>query len=1621
MGDTILFYISIAIIPTASIFLYKLRPIVANERRMRGFYPMCVAALAWIAVSTANIFAAPAYFAFTYPAKISLSIIVTFLTFWFILNYIESKLVVSKSMRAFLVFMPAFTIVLLLTTNLHGLFFMNMDYPVAPRIIPQTGFIFWLHYVVLSSLIVYFYIELVTYITKNLRRYPFLIITGIAIIIPYILNLFYIFGLFGAAYDLSPIGYFFTIIPFVYLSYTTYVQNLHTSHFRDTMTAITSSPILYAGVFDDAADLISEEGCKAIDVQSIVVMKFSDDMSTLTRVNTYDTRSQKVLGQSKINLKGNSTYLKLINTKQIFVVDDISVPNALSSSTRDYNPTLCAYMDAPVRVGGELYGILRVEQHRCQAYPEKREWGEKEQNFIAILANFISVALENTDRHRLEAEIDEANKRTMLMLDSSPLCTILWDKDLNLVDCNEAAVRLFGLKDKKELFASFLETCSPELQPDGERSNEKAGHYYNLALEEGHAIFEYMHRIPADGSEMPTEVTIIRASYDSGDVIIAYTRDLREHNKMMDGLSKRDKLLMAVNQAAAMLLTTKDGEDVDENLMASMELVGRANNVDRVHIWKNEAIDGKLYHVCSYNWYNEIGAEKKEMFKDYKLDFDEGPRWHEKLIKGESISGPLSEMSVVEQEFVKPYDVMSIAVIPLFLDEEFWGFFSVDDCHNERDFTKEEISILRSVSLMMASAINRHALIAKRTLEAEILTARRYEYASALREVLASITKSPTISAGDLKAAARVITQAACEAMNASSVGFWRLSADENSLISQTRFSALKGIDESNEVYDLSIRHTYAKLLRSERLVAMNSVSDIKKVLPYIQESNKDMCASLEAPIFIDGNLAGTLSIEQMKSDTYTDSREWMAEEQNFASSLSDLMALAITAYERRKAREEAELASQTKSIFLAKMSHEIRTPMNAIIGMAELALREDVSDAVRDHIVTVRQAGTNLLSIINDILDFSKIESGAMQITLEEYSLSSLINDVISIIRIKAFDSQLRFVVNIDSNIPDALIGDESRIRQVLINILGNAVKFTETGFVSFTLAGKIDEETNKVNLTVDIVDSGRGIKQEDIDNLFQDYFQPGEEHNKEIEGTGLGLAISRNILLAMNGSISVESVYGEGSIFTIKLPQEICKPDKIAKVENASEKTVLLFERRAIYADSIAQSLDNLGVSYELVTSEDKFLERIKHGFSFIFVSYLLFERNKEPVLESSKSSQIVFLTEFGDSIPAGNWNSLSMPTHSISIASVLNRVSDSDSYTYSYNEKNTVRFSAPDASVLVVDDINTNLKVANGLLLPYEMSVDLSNNGFEAIEAIKSKQYDIVFMDHRMPGIDGVETTKRIRAMGEDNPYYANVPIVALTANAVSGMKEMFMESGFSEFMSKPIDTSKLAVVLEKFIPKEKRKNPGVVKIKPAKEGSKFAIEGVDVEKGIALTGGTVEYYLETLATFHSDGLERLNTIAEYLKSKNIPMYITNVHALKSASANIGANKVSEMAANLEHAAIDEDMDFVSDNNVPFLKAFEKLLGKINDELLKQKLASDKDVKKIDAADLKKLLGQLKTALENFDIDVTNQSIDNLLRSALEDNVMAVARDISKHILIVEYDEAIELIDKLLSDIK
>ena len=551
------------------------------------------------------------------------------------------------------------------------------------------------------------------------------------------------------------------------------------------------------------------------------------------------------------------------------------------------------------------------------------------------------------------------------------------------------------------------------------------------------------------------------------------------------------------------------------------------------------------------------------------------------------------------------------------------------------------------------------------------------------------------------------------------------------------------------------------------------------------------------------------------------------------------------------------------------------------------------------------------------------------------------MINDVISIIRMKVINSEIRFVVNIDSKIPNELIGDETRIRQVLLNVLSNAIKYTDKGFVSFTINGKIAGK-GTINLIMDITDSGRGIKKKDINKLFSEYIQIDQKKNKNIEGVGLGLVITWNIVKAMNGSITVNSEYGKGSTFTITLPQKYNKNEPVASVINPDKKNVLVYERRDIYAHSIVSTVSNLGVNCTLVSDDSKLNSEMEsNNYGFLFTSFNLFQKSKSLIVKHSAASKIVLFTEFGEAIPDKNYSVLAMPVHSMSIANILNGVSDS--FVYSESDEQIVRFTAPEARVLVVDDISTNLRVAEGLLLPYNMQLDTCKTGMEAIEAIKSSHYDLVLMDHRMPGMDGIETLQQIRAMGAldkgsgEEPFNKNVPVIVLTANVVSGTTEMFMENGFDGFLSKPIDTIKLNAVLEKWIPKEKQKNQMgenryTVVAKNQNAGAEIEIEGLDINKGILLSGGTIESFLSTLSAFYEDGLEKIKEIKKSLETGNLSLYTTCVHGLKSASETIGASGLSETAKALEAAGRNKDLAFIETHNSKFIKTLELLLVNI-----------------------------------------------------------------------------------------
>ncbi|MDR1688432.1 MAG: response regulator [Clostridiales bacterium] len=720
---------------------------------------------------------------------------------------------------------------------------------------------------------------------------------------------------------------------------------------------------------------------------------------------------------------------------------------------------------------------------------------------------------------------------------------------------------------------------------------------------------------------------------------------------------------------------------------------------------------------------------------------------------------------------------------------------------------------------------------------------------------------------------------------------------------------------------------------------------------------------------------------------------------------------MVLLTYEKQRSDEE----NKSKSSFLARMSHEIRTPLNAVLGMSELILREDIPHNIYEHALNIKQSSTNLISIINDILDYSKIESGKLDIVVTRYELSSLINDVVSIIRMRLIEKPIKLVVNIDAIVPNHLFGDEVRIRQILINILSNAVKYTNEGFIALDVYGTM-RETDIFDFVFDIADSGIGIKEEDMGKLFGDFVQVDKVMNKGTEGTGLGLAITRNLCRAMGGDITVKSVYGEGSIFTAKLTQTYENYTKFASVKNPSEKQVILYETRLAYAQSIAKTIKNLGVSCTIVHNQSAFYEELKRAsYTYCFVSSFLYSSARNIFQKLKTESKIVLITEFGEVVTVKCDRVIQMPAHCVQIANALNDIIEN---TVAHAGADTdTRFIAPSVRVLIVDDIATNLKVAEGLMAPYEMQVETCNSGFEAIERVKANRYDIVFMDHMMPGMDGIEASERIRAIEDDTGYVKEMPIIALTAVAVSGVKEMFLQNGLNDFLAKPIEVAKLDAILDKWVPREKRKK--FIKRKKEEKGSQIIIEGIDTKVGLAMTGGNLDTYMKVLDIFYKDCIEKMEEIKKALDSNDIYLYTTYVHAMKSASANVGALEVSELAKNLETAGKNEDVLFIKENNGEFFQRLNGIVKSLAVVLNKtEEKTEGAEEQTDDTARLTEDLTTLKNALDEMDmstIDAMVADLENLKWSAATKSAIS---EISHAIIMFEYDTATELIDKLLA---
>lgn len=628
---------------------------------------------------------------------------------------------------------------------------------------------------------------------------------------------------------------------------------------------------------------------------------------------------------------------------------------------------------------------------------------------------------------------------------------------------------------------------------------------------------------------------------------------------------------------------------------------------------------------------------------------------------------------------------------------------------------------------------------------------------------------------------------------------------------------------------------------------------------------------------------------------------------------------------ELEAAKSAAEKAEYARDIFLANMSHELRTPINTILGLNELILRESQEEAVKEYARDIRQAGNILLALVSDILDFSKLEADKMELTEGIYDVSSLLNDLINSISVQQRRKKLDLVLEIAEDIPYKLFGDEIHIRQIIGNLLSNAVRYTEKGRITLHLSWK-ELPKDSIEIYVIVKDTGIGIKEEDIPKLFKAFQRMDSTVRSKDDRTGLGLAITQRLIEMMGGKLEVQSVYGKGSAFSFKIVQKVVDREPLGD-----------FEKQ--YRDSLRSIED--------------------------------------------------------------------------------------------YHEK----FIAPMGRILIVDDNAMNLAVAQGLLKGTRLQIDVAASGEECLELIKRKTYHLICMDHMMPVMDGVQTLHAIRAL-EGNPS-RDIPVIALTANAVAGARELYLKEGFQDYLTKPIDADKFENMLIEYLPsnvvyltnnrdindeyeKSREEGDGEFDIRE----SQLYLMGFNLRNGLRYMGGDKALYGKVLRDFHSILQEKETALKDFLQKGDMPGYTIIVHSLKGNARNVGADDLADEAFELEKMAKAGQLEDVTVRSPILFSMMNTMRNSLRVYLetedageKTQQEAPEESAGKITEEDWVRALQELAARLDDFDGESAASKLRELKRYDRPESDKKMLRLCEKAIKDYAYDIALEVVNAVL----
>lgn len=713
-----------------------------------------------------------------------------------------------------------------------------------------------------------------------------------------------------------------------------------------------------------------------------------------------------------------------------------------------------------------------------------------------------------------------------------------------------------------------------------------------------------------------------------------------------------------------------------------------------------------------------------------------------------------------------------------------------------------------------------------------------------------------------------------------------------------------------------------------------------------------------------------------------------------------------------RKSTEEMiarleEINRRTED-FLANVSHELRTPINAVTGISSVMLKNETDSEKKKDLFTIQMAGQRLFGQIEDILDYTEIDNEKVSVSEEAYMISSIVNDVISENQMQEREYMPELIFDLDAAMPASLLGDGKKIKKILKHLVNNAVKFTKKGGVYVRIHALVKDYG--VNLCMTVSDTGEGISEEELEKITEGFYQTDGGRNRRAGGLGLGLPIVAGMVSYMEGFMQIKSEEGRGTVVSVSIPQRIADQKPLVTLKNRERLCLACYlnvekyetpEVRDYYNETITHMVEGMDVSIHRVfhTDELKALTGICQ-ITHLFIGSDEYEENSALFEDlADRMTVIVIADQHFVPLPGMRAKLLRKPFYCLPIANMLN--AETVQAEFSFEEK---RMLCPDVRVLVVDDEPMNLMVAEGIFREYEMQVKTVPSGLAALELCGKEDFDLIFLDHMMPEMDGVETLKRLRKLLADSERSAI--IIAFTANAVSGAREMFFEEGFDEFVSKPIEMVELERILRNVLPKsairyadkehererkrerQDNKQPEAMQEQPVSDQSKqektdlLEKAGIHTKTGLQYCLDNTEFYEELLVKFASDAEGKQEDIDRFFGQKDWENYGIMVHALKSTARMIGADDLSDQAKGLEDAAKSRDVEYIESHHENLLVKYKETAQLIRDIFSEEeKSGEQKGYQEISGLEFRRRLKEIEDSLNTFEADKAKTLIEQL----------------------------------------